>query len=110
MTRTRKTARPHQVAAATILEDVELRLQRQAIRRRQLQPDRLRAKQLHVDLDGDSGNLRREVLDGDRCRLGRPRNQRQQALTLKRRSEQEERRGGKDSTNPASAVLHSGQD
>ena len=110
MTRARKAARPHQVAAAPILEDAEFRLQHQAIRRRQLQPDRLRAKQLHVDLDGHWGNLRREVLDGDRCRLGRLRNQRQQALTLKRRSEQEERRGGRNSTNPASAVPQSGQD
>ena len=99
----RQTAGPHEIAAAPILENRELRRKQPAIRSRQLQPDRFAAQQLQVDLNRDRGDLRPEVLSGDSCRLSRPGRQRQQTLALDRRHAERERYNGQEPARPSTA-------
>ena len=98
-----QTAGPHQITAAPILEDAESRLQHPAIRSRQFESARFGTQQLQVYLNGDRCNVRREVLIRDGCRLSRPRNQPQQALTLDRRRDENEHRGSQQRGHGATA-------
>ena len=84
------TARPHQVAAATVLEHAPFRRQDAALGRRHFQPHRRSPQQGQIHLHGGRHRPDRRAEVVRRCRLSDARRQGQEPLRLRRRGRRQE--------------------